>query len=230
MSDKARRDGAGGRGGAGRSGTERDATGRDARTVPRPASKTTLPCTFFVKKFKKSVQEKRETGRSRELWHLSGVKWSEVEEKHRRTVAMFMGEYLHALDAKGRLIMPARFREELGEKFIITRGLDHCLFVYPIDEWRVLEEKVKALPTAKADVRAFVRMLFSGAVEAELDSQGRVLVPQNLREHAAIDKELYVIGVSTRIEIWGKERWENYAAEAEESYEEIAESIVSLGI
>ena len=94
----------------------------------------------------------------------------------------------------------------------------------------MLEEKVKALPTAKADVRAFVRMLFSGAVEAELDSQGRVLVPQNLREHAAIDKELYVIGVSTRIEIWGKERWENYAAEAEESYEEIAESIVSLGI
>ncbi|HAH96121.1 MAG TPA: cell division/cell wall cluster transcriptional repressor MraZ [Firmicutes bacterium] len=143
---------------------------------------------------------------------------------------MFMGEYLHALDAKGRLIMPARFREELGEKFIITRGLDHCLFVYPLGEWRVLEEKVKALPTAKADARAFVRMLFSGAVEAELDSQGRVLVPQNLRDHAAIEKELFVIGVSTRIEIWGKERWENYAAEAEESYEEIAESIVSLGI
>lgn len=143
---------------------------------------------------------------------------------------MFMGEYLHALDTKGRLIIPARFREELGDKFIITRGLDHCLFVYPINEWKVLEEKVRSLPTAQADVRAFVRFLFSGAVEAEMDSQGRVGLPQNLREHAEIERELYVNGVSTRVEIWSKERWENYAASAEESYEQIAESIVSLGI
>lgn len=143
---------------------------------------------------------------------------------------MFMGEYLHALDTKGRMIMPSRFREELGEKFIVTRGLDHCLFAYPMGEWKALEEKVKALPTAQADVRAFVRLLFSGAVEAEVDSQGRVVLPQNLREHAEIDRELYVIGVSTRVEIWSKDRWENYATRAEESYEEIAEKIVSLGI
>lgn len=143
---------------------------------------------------------------------------------------MFMGEYLHALDAKGRMIMPSRFREELGERFIVTRGLDHCLFVYPMGEWKTLEEKVKALPTAQADVRAFVRLLFSGAVEAEIDSQGRVMLPQNLREHAEIDRELYVIGISTRVEIWSKERWESYSTKAEESYEEIAEKIVSLGI
>lgn len=141
-----------------------------------------------------------------------------------------MGEYQHTLDAKGRLIVPAKFREELGAGAVLTRGLDHCLFLFPMDEWRLLEEKLKTLPLTKAGARQFVRFLFSGATECELDKQGRIIVPQNLRDYAQIQKDAVIIGVSTRIEIWSKETWEAYVEEAEESYEEIAESIVDLGI
>ena len=143
---------------------------------------------------------------------------------------MFMGEYQHSLDEKGRLIVPAKFREDLGEKFIITRGLDNCLYVYPLIQWKQLEEKIKELPTSHSDTRAFVRMFFSGAVEAELDKQGRVVVPQHLREHARIDKDVYVIGISTKVEIWSKESWENYSDQAQQSYESIAEKIIDIGI
>jgi MraZ protein len=143
---------------------------------------------------------------------------------------MFMGEYQHSLDDKGRLIVPAKFREDLGEQFIITRGLDNCLFVYPVAQWKVLEEKIKELPTAHADTRAFVRMFFSGAVEAELDKQGRVVIPQHLREHAKIDRDVYVIGISTKVEVWAKETWENYSTQAQQSYEGIAETIINIGI
>jgi MraZ protein len=143
---------------------------------------------------------------------------------------MFMGEYQHSLDEKGRLIVPAKFREDLGEQFIITRGLDNCLFVYPVAQWKILEEKIKELPTAHADTRAFVRMFFSGAVEAELDKQGRVVIPQQLREHAKIDRDVYVIGISTKVEVWAKETWENYSTQAQQSYEGIAETIINIGI
>lgn len=143
---------------------------------------------------------------------------------------MFMGEYQHTLDTKGRLIVPAKFREDLGAGAVLTRGLDHCLFLFPMDEWRVLEEKLKTLPLTKAGARQFVRFLFSGATECELDKQGRLIVPQNLRDYAQIQKDAVVIGVSNRIEIWSKETWEAYVEEAEESYEAIAESIVDLGI
>jgi len=143
---------------------------------------------------------------------------------------MFMGEYQHAMDEKGRLIIPAKFREGLGEKFVITRGLDNCLFVYPMEQWKLLEEKIKELPTSHADTRAFVRMFFSGAVEAELDKQGRVVIPAHLREHARIERDLYVIGVSTKVEIWAKETWENYSSQAQQSYESIAEKIIDIGI
>lgn len=143
---------------------------------------------------------------------------------------MFMGEYQHTLDTKGRLIIPARFREELGEKFVVTRGLDNCLFVYPLSEWSILEEKLKSLPLTKADARRFVRFLFSGATECQLDKQGRINLPVNLRQYAHIDKDVVVIGVSTRVEIWASEVWEGYMKEANESYEEIAEKIVDLGI
>ena len=125
---------------------------------------------------------------------------------------MFMGEYQHALDAKGRLIIPAKFREELGEGAIITRGLDNCLFLFPQEEWAVLEGKLKTLPLTKHDARQFVRFLFSGATECELDKQGRIVLPSNLREFAAIDKDAVVIGVSSRVEIWSKERWESCAS------------------
>ncbi|NLL43714.1 MAG: division/cell wall cluster transcriptional repressor MraZ [Firmicutes bacterium] len=143
---------------------------------------------------------------------------------------MFMGEYQHGLDAKGRLIIPAKFREELGEGAVITRGLDNCLFLFPKDEWFVLEEKLKTLPLTKRDARQFVRFLFSGATECELDKQGRINIPQNLREFASIEKDAVVIGVSSRVEIWSKESWGSYVDVAQESFEEIAENIVDLGI
>ncbi|MGI6148547.1 MAG: division/cell wall cluster transcriptional repressor MraZ [Firmicutes bacterium] len=143
---------------------------------------------------------------------------------------MFMGEYQHTLDTKGRLIVPAKFREALGTGAVLTRGLDNCLFLFPHEEWLALEEKLKSLPLTKAGARQFVRFLFSGATDCELDKQGRIVVPQHLREYAEIQKDAVVIGVSNRVEIWSKERWEAYMVEAAESYETIAESIVDLGI
>ncbi|MDT8901695.1 division/cell wall cluster transcriptional repressor MraZ [Anaeroselena agilis] len=143
---------------------------------------------------------------------------------------MFMGEYLHTIDNKGRLIFPAKFREDLGEKFIATKGLDNCLFVYSPEEWAILENKLKQLPLAKPEARAFVRFFFAGAAELEADKQGRVLLPANLREHAKLDKDVVVIGVSTRIEIWGKEAWDEYNAKIGPEVATIAENLVDLGI
>jgi MraZ protein len=141
-----------------------------------------------------------------------------------------MGEYQHSLDEKSRLIIPARFREDLGERFVLTRGLDRSLFLYPLAEWKAIEEKMKTLSTTQADARAFVRLFFSGAVECEPDKQGRISVPPHLREHAGIQRDLYILGVSTRIEIWAREVWEEYAKKAEESYESLAEKIIGIGI
>ncbi len=141
---------------------------------------------------------------------------------------MFMGTYEHTIDEKGRLIIPSRFREELGDTFVVTKGLDNCLFVYPMNEWRQLEEKLKALPFTRADARAFVRFFFSGAAECSLDKQGRVVVPANLREYARLDREAVIIGVSSRVEIWSPEGWSSYEKDAELSYEDIAEKIVDL--
>jgi len=141
---------------------------------------------------------------------------------------MFMGEYSHTVDAKGRVFMPARFREELGEKFIVTKGLDHCLFVFPQKEWHVIEEKIKALPFTNQDARAFVRLFFAGAAEGEQDKQGRVLLPNHLREYAKIDKEVVIVGVGTRVEIWSQELWTNYCNGAQAAYEEIAEKMVNF--
>lgn len=143
---------------------------------------------------------------------------------------MLIGEYKHNMDAKGRIIMPAKFREELGERFILTRGLDGCLFGYPMDQWKVLEEKLKNLPLAKKDARAFVRFFYSAAVEAEIDKQGRINVPKNLMEYAKIEKECHVVGVSDRIEIWSSEKWNTFAEEAEESFEDIAENMIDFGL
>jgi len=145
-------------------------------------------------------------------------------------MSVFMGEYQHAVDSKGRLIMPARFREELGEKFIVTRGLDNCLFVYPLQEWNILEQKLKALPFTKSDARAFMRFFFSGAAECELDKQGRVLIPTNLREHARLNKDVVVIGVSNRVEIWSQEVWQHYSEETNLSFESIAEKIMDIDL
>lgn len=141
-----------------------------------------------------------------------------------------MGEYQHALDDKGRIIIPAKFRDALGAQFVVTRGLDNCLFVYPIEEWHNMEKKLKALPLMKSDARAFTRFFLSGAVECELDKQGRITLPNVLREHANLIKDAVVIGVSSRVEIWSKEVWEAYAEQSEASFNEIAEKLVDFDL
>ena len=120
---------------------------------------------------------------------------------------MFMGEYNHTIDAKGRLIIPAKFRETLGEEFILTKGLDGCLSIYPMDEWESFEEKLKALTLTDKNARAFLRFFVAGATSCELDRQGRILIPSTLREFAGLEKEVVLTGNLTRIEVWSKERW-----------------------
>ncbi len=143
---------------------------------------------------------------------------------------MFMGEYHHNIDNKGRLIVPSKFREELGELFIITRGLDQCLFGYPLSEWKILEEKLKGLPLTKKDARAFTRFFFSGATESEIDKQGRINIPAPLFQYGKLEKECVILGVSNRIEIWSKQIWEDYFVQSEESFAEIAENMIGFDI
>ena len=143
---------------------------------------------------------------------------------------MFIGEYEHTLDTKGRIIIPSKFRESLGDTFVITKGLDTCLFVYSMEEWNIIQDKLKALPLTNRDARAFVRFFFSGASECSLDKQGRVLIPENLRDHAGLTKEAIIIGVSTRLEIWDSKKWDQYLNEDNLSYENIAEKMEELGI
>lgn len=143
---------------------------------------------------------------------------------------MFMGEYQHNMDTKGRVIIPAKFREDLGPKFVATRGLDNCLFVYPMQEWTVLEKKLTSLPITSKNARTFVRFFFSGATECELDKQGRVSLPVNLRNYAQLEKQVIIIGLANRLEFWASEKWSSYLDSAEESYEEIAAAMEELGI
>ncbi|MGM0410674.1 MAG: division/cell wall cluster transcriptional repressor MraZ [Bacillota bacterium] len=143
---------------------------------------------------------------------------------------MFMGEYKHNMDKKGRVIIPASFRNDLDSKFVMTRGLDNCLFVYPRKEWKVLEDKLTSLPITNKSSRTFVRFFFSGATECDFDKQGRISIPSNLREYASLEKEIVIIGLANRIELWASENWDGYLAEAEDSYEEIAEQMDELGI
>ena len=142
---------------------------------------------------------------------------------------MFMGEYNHNLDAKNRLMLPSKLREGIGEgSFVLTRGLDNCLFLFPMEEWHIFEDKIKALSVTKKDARAFVRFIFSGAVNDILDKQGRLTIPENLKEYGKIDKEVVISGALNRIEIWSKEVWSEYIKGAEESFEEIAENLIDL--
>ena len=143
---------------------------------------------------------------------------------------MFIGEYEHNVDVKGRVIMPAKLREDIGDKFIITKGLDGCLFAYSQSEWANFEEKLKSLPLAQKNARNFVRFFLSGAVECEIDKQGRFLIPSHLREHASLDKEIVIIGVGTRLEIRNRELWTTYSSDENISADEIAENMTMLGI
>ena len=141
---------------------------------------------------------------------------------------MFMGEYNHTIDAKGRLIIPSRFRDLLGEEFVLTRGLDGCLSIYPMDEWAAFEEKLRALPLTNKNARTFSRFFVAGATSCELDKQGRILVPATLREFAGLEKDVVLTGNINRIEIWSKEKWNensNY-----DDMDAIAESMEEMGI
>ncbi len=141
---------------------------------------------------------------------------------------MFMGEYNHTIDAKGRIIVPSKFREILGDEFVITKGLDGCLFVYDNHEWAAFEEKLKALPITNKDARAFVRFFLAGAASVEVDKQGRILLPGSLREFASLQKDAVLIGVGSRIEIWSRERWEDVASF--EDMDTVAEHMADLGL
>ena len=141
---------------------------------------------------------------------------------------MLMGEYSHSLDTKGRLIMPAKLIQDIGDKFILTKGLDGCLFAFSQEEWLNFEEKLKSLPLSDKNARNFVRFFLSGATECEIDKQGRFLIPNNLRTAANLDKDVVIIGVGTRLEIWNKETWEK--CDEEISADEIAENMANLGI
>jgi len=143
---------------------------------------------------------------------------------------LFIGEYEHSVDAKGRLIMPAKLRDEIGEKFVITKGLDGCLFAYSQKEWLAFEEKLKTLPLTSKNARDFTRFFLSGAVECEIDKQGRFLLTGNLREFAGLEKDVVIIGVNTRIEIWSKEKWSGYSSDENINVDEIAENMTMLGI
>ena len=141
---------------------------------------------------------------------------------------MFMGEYNHTIDAKGRLIVPSKFREALGDTFVVTKGLDGCLFVYDNEEWQAFEEKLRSLPITNKEARQFARFFLAGAAEVEVDKQGRILVPNILREFAQISKDVVLIGVASRIEIWSKARFEGIASF--EDMDEIAEHMAQLGL
>lgn len=141
---------------------------------------------------------------------------------------MFMGEYNHTIDAKGRLIIPAKFRELLGTEFVLTRGLDGCLFIYPMDEWKAFEQKLRALPLTNKNARTFSRFFVAGAAMCELDRQGRVLVPQTLREFAGLEKDVVLTGNLDRIEVWSKEKWSENCDY--DDMDEIAENMQDMGI
>jgi MraZ protein len=140
---------------------------------------------------------------------------------------MFMGDYNHTIDTKGRLIIPSKFRESLGEEFVVTKGLDGCLFVYGNEEWSKFEEKLTTLPLTSTDARKFARFFLAGAASVEVDKQGRILLPANLRTHANLEKDTVLIGVASRIEIWSKERWDSNDYE---DMDAIAEKMEELGL
>ena len=141
---------------------------------------------------------------------------------------MFMGEYSHSIDAKGRLIIPAKFREQLGDTFIVTKGLDGCLFIYSNEDWKAFEEKLLQLPLTNTNARKFTRFLLGGAIQAEADRQGRILLPPKQRESAGLTKDVVLVGVGNRIEIWDEQRWEENSTY--DDMEEIAANMEGLGI
>ena len=143
---------------------------------------------------------------------------------------MFMGEYSHTIDTEGRLIIPSRFREELGETFVVTKGLDGCLFVFSDEEWKAFEIKLKSLPLTNKNARQFARFFVAGATPCELDKQGRILLPATLREFAGLEKDVVLTGMLNRIEIWSKDKWNENNSLDDVAMDEIAEQMTDLGL
>ena len=161
------------------------------------------------------------------------MKWGKVDKSvdnpPQLWITMLIGEYRHNLDPKKRLAIPAKFRKEIGKRAVITRGLDQCLFVYPISEWEKVAEKLSTLPTGAADTRSFVRLLLGGATDVDLDALGRVLVPDYLKEFAGLKEKVVIVGVYKRLEIWNEENWENYRQRIEKQTDTLAEKLGELG-
>lgn len=143
---------------------------------------------------------------------------------------MFIGTYYHTIDTKGRLIIPAKLRDELGEQFVVTRGLDGCLSIYAMDEWEALAAKIHALPLTSQKARQFSRFILAGAAECELDKMGRILLPQVLRQAAGLDKEVVLIGVGSRVEIWDRDKWTEANAFDDDEMAENLDGLEELGI
>ena len=143
---------------------------------------------------------------------------------------MFIGEYTYSIDEKKRLAIPAKFRKELGKKAVVTRGIDKCLVVYPLREWAKLSRKLENLPSSQTDAREFVRLMLSGAVDVGLDKLGRILIPDYLKEYASLKKNVAILGLSNRIEIWDERKWQIFKKKTETSVGDIAERLKELGI
>lgn len=143
---------------------------------------------------------------------------------------MLLGEYRHNVDTKGRVSVPSKFRGDLGQSFVITKGLDNCLFMYSKQEWETFENKLKELPLTNNDARSFMRFFFAGAAECEVDKQGRINIPQVLRDYAGIKKDVVIVGVATRAEIWDSVNWDNYTTSDSLNVSQIASQMSNLGI
>ena len=143
---------------------------------------------------------------------------------------MLIGEYRHTLDPKKRLSLPSKWRKELGSELVITRGLDNCLFVYPLKEWEKITEKIGELPLGQADTRSFNRFFLSGATEVEVDSVGRILVPDFLKEFGKLESSVVLAGIYNRIEIWDEKRWETYKSSIEQQADALAEKLGEIGV
>jgi MraZ protein len=143
---------------------------------------------------------------------------------------MFLGQYKYSIDEKKRLAIPPKFRQVLGKKAVITKGLDQCLFLYSVKEWGVLAEKISRMPLTQSDARGFARVMLAGAMEANIDSMGRILVPDYLKDYAALEKKVVVVGIYNRIEVWDESKWNQYNKKTESAVGDIAEKLKELGV
>ena len=152
-----------------------------------------------------------------------------MSTKGKGMITMFKGEYNHTIDTKGRVIIPAKFREKLGDSFVVTKGLDGCLYGYANEDWQAFEDKLSSLPITNKNSRQFTRFFMAGAADCEVDKQGRILLPAVLREFAGLEKDVVLVGVSKRIEIWSKEKWSEITSQYDNDMDEVAANLDELG-